>query len=314
MPRLYLTPQELAMSTIGVVLAPYIAQLQASPGALDLALMHASERCDGYCRKRLGAPLSSTVAAPGMTAGQTVLPVTSTLGWDDREEQAVQLGVGLSTQETVAIVPGGITLSAYLPPYPGTITLTAPTQYAHNAGETVQGVYQEITQAGSSSSSDVYGETFTQEAQLAMAHMPAIGQGNNLTRLVFVKSYPIVAIISVEHAYPFNDTYYPLDAQATISNPKAGFFRLSLGSIALPQGMFRTTYLGGFQTVPSAVKQATAYYFADECLIFQNAAGALSHTLGRRNQTFVQNNGKMLWVQKAEQELDDANLRKRTYP
>lgn len=302
------------MSPQGVVLAPYIAQLQANPGALDLALMRASERCDGYCRKRLGAPLSTTVAAPGIAAGQTLLPVTSTLGWDDKEEQAVQLGVGLSTQETVAIIPGGITLTSYLPPYPGTITLATPTANAHNANETVQGVYQEITQAGSSSSSDTYSEVFTQEAQLALAHMPAIGQGNNLTRLVFVKSYPIVSVIAVEHAYPFNDTYYPLNAQATVTNPKAGFFRLSLGSIALPQGMFRTTYLGGFQTVPGAVKQATAYYFADECLIFQNAAGALSHTLGHRNQTFIQNNGKTLWVQKAEQELDDANLRKRTYP
>jgi hypothetical protein len=317
MGRLYLSPQEITLTPIGVVLSSFMTMLQnAGTGALDLALMRASVRCDAYCKKRLQAPQSTTLLGVGtvIPAGGTSVPVTSTLGWDGRGDEAVVLNPGGGTQEIIPLAPGGVQMNAPVAsPYPGTLTLAYGTQFAHSAAEPVAGCYQEVTMAGSSSSSDVWSESqLTQQSQIAQAHAPTIGQGSNLTRLVFVKHYPIIQILKSEHAYPFNTQYVELDVPSLIIEAMSGFYKFPLGSVVIPQGYVRTTYTAGFQFVPDAVKNATAYYLADEFLVFSNAAGALSQTLGHRTQSFVQNNGKTLWVQKAEQELDDANLRRRT--
>jgi hypothetical protein len=319
MGRLYLSPQEISLTPIGIALSSMITMVQnAGTGALDLALMRASVRCDAYCNKRLQAPQTTTLSGSGtvISPGGTSVPVVSTLGWDGRGDEAVIINVGGGTQEIIPLVPGGVQMNSPIAsPYPGTLTLAYGTQYAHSADEPVAGCYQEVTMAGSSSSSDVWSESqLTQQSQIAQAHAPTIGQGSNLTRLVFVKHYPIMSILKCEHAYPFNTQYVALDVTSLIIEGMSGFYKFPLGSVVIPQGYVRTTYIAGFQYVPDPVKNATAYYLADDLHIFQNISGAMNQRTGNRSQTFVQGgaNPKTLWMQKAEQELDDANLRRRT--
>lgn len=300
---------ELNESPAGIALSGPLARL--SSGVLDKLLFRASERVDGRCKKRIQSPALTTVAAPGISAGGTSLPVASTLTFDNKEDNGVILGTGAS-QEILQIVPGGVSVSSYTSPYPGTLTLATGCAYGHSAGDSVQGCYMETTEALSASSSEVYSEVFTQEAQLAMAHAPLLGKGANLTRLVFLKNYPIVTILKVEHAYPFSNQYGTLLASTTLVEGASGFYRLSLGSIVIPQGMIRTSYLAGYQVVPDDIKEATSYYLADSLAAMFNFRGGIELTQGKDRIKYTDGKSKSYWVQKAEEILIEGNYIRKT--
>ena len=225
----------------------------------------------------------TTVGVGGIAQGGTVLPVASTLGFDNGYEEAVVLGTG-GNQEIIPVMPGGINVTSWVSPYPGTITLAVPTQNAHVQGEMVQGCYQEVSTVGSSGSSDVYSESLlelNQAAQLARAHAPQFDT-SGLTRVIFLKCYPITQILKLEHMLPIETIYTTLDSsQAQVGiHPSAGYIRLPLGTFVLPEGLFRTTYSAGFSFVPEEIAGATALYAADE---LQNmvSRGAYEYSLGK---------------------------------
>ncbi len=289
MPRLYVSPSELNSMPVGIALANQIGQL--GPGVLDQLLFRASAQVDNACRKRIGAPQTTTVGTGGITAGGMLLPVASTLGYDNLAEQAVIVDSG-GLQETIPLAPGGVTVSNFTAPYPGTLALAAPAAFSHSSGATVVGCYREVDEAGKSSSSDVYAEAFTQEAQIALAHIPMLAKGSDFTRLVFLKSYPISTIYEIEHAYSFDNEYIQIDQTSVAIDPMAGFYRFRIGTIVIPQGLVRTTYVAGLASVPDDLKEATTYYLADQMAVFFNAAGVVESSMGKRRQVFLTKDGK----------------------
>jgi hypothetical protein len=299
MPRLYLSTNELNEHPIGLALASQISQL--GTGVLDKLLFKASSRVDSTCRKRVQAPQSTTVGTGGIAAGGISLPVASTLGFDNLAENAVIVDTG-GLQEILPVVPGGVSVSSYSPPYPGTLTLATPAAFSHAQGAAVVGCYQEVDEAGKSSNSDVYAEAFTQEAQIALAHVPMLAKGSDFTRLVFLKQYPIVSISKIEHAYSFDNIYIPIDQTSVAIDPAAGFYRFRIGTIIIPQGLLRTTYIAGYASVPDDLKDATAYFLADELMAFFNAAGVIEQSMGKRRQRFIsERTGKTLYAMRAEE-------------
>lgn len=284
MPRLYLTPGELAEMPLGIGLQSSLNQLGA--GVLDKLLFRASQRCDSFCQKRLGAPQTTTLAA-NVSAGATSISVASTLGWDNLAEQAVILNPGGATQETILIQPGGVTITptagVVVAPYPGTLTLATGCVYGHSTGETIQGCYMEVTEAGSSSSSDPYTESLqTQAMQLALAHLPPARTA--LTRVIFLKNYPIISIQNIEHAFSFVNQFNKIDLSIETIVPTEGWYRFNVGTVILREGIMRTTYTGGYQTVPDDIKEACSYFVADEMERMSNPFGAISLTLGKKSQ------------------------------
>jgi hypothetical protein len=291
------------------------SQLSAIPGALDMLLARASRRVDGYARKRLGRPGSTTVGFGGIAAGTDSLPVASTLGFDDGQEQAVILGTPGGTQEILPILPGGIAVAAWSPPYPGILQLAKPAGYSHAQGEAVQGCYQEVSTVGSSGSSDVYSESLlqlNQAAQLAQAHAPRFDT-SGLTRIIFLKNYPIVPpILRMEHMLPIDTSYQTLDASQVGIQTAAGYLRLPIGSFVLPEGFFRTTYTAGFSYPPEDIQQATALFAADELqsIISQ---GAYEVQRGKVRYKYSDpKNSKSIYAQNAETLIDQGNYRRRT--
>jgi hypothetical protein len=308
MPRLYCTPTQFQQTTAFLAFAFQVAQLSAiGNGALDQLLARASRRVDAYCRKRIGAPGSTTVGTGGIAAGGVSLPVASTLGFDGGQEQAVIIGTG-GTQETLPVLPGGVSVSSWTAPYPGTITLASPVSYSHLAGETVQGCYQEVSTVGSSGSADTYSESLlalNQAAQLARAHMPQMDTGG-LTRVIFLKCYPIVQLFKIEHMLPIDTTYETLDASQVGIAPSAGYLRLPIGSFVLPEGLFRTTYTAGFAS------GAASWYAADELQTVVSQGAVQTQQSKQRATWATTTQPKSLFVQRAEELLDSANLKRRT--
>lgn len=299
MPRLYLTPADLLVSPLYLGISPYLSQLPA--GSVDLMLFRASERADQFCQKRLQAPGSSTLSA-NASAGNTTISVASTLTLDNLAEQAVRLNPGGANAETIGIVAGGVTLTNYPivdMPYPGTITLDSPLAFGHNSGETVQYVYKEVTEAGSSSSSDPYTEALqTQAMQLALAHLPPARTA--LTRVVFLKNYPIIGIYGIEHAFSFVNQFNQIDLSIESVVPAEGWFRFNVGSVILREGLMRTTYTGGYQSVPDDIKTACAYYFAEQVMMAVNPFGLQQLTMGKRTQRWDTSKAKHFLVEEAE--------------
>jgi hypothetical protein len=306
--RLYLSPTELLLHPVGIALSGPLAQVQASgAGAVDLLLMKASQRVDGFCNKRIGAPPATTISGvSSLPPGTVQLPVASTQGFDTKEEQAVYIGTS-GTQELIPVL--GVVMTSNVAPYPGTLTLASGTAYIHNNGDIVQGVYYEVATAGSAGWEPYTSTILSQAAQIAEAHAPLIGQsGGNLTRRVFLKHYPIIALYQVEHAYPFSNTYGPVPTQGILINTQSGFYRLSLGSVVIPRGFIRTTYTAGYQVPPDDIKDATAYYLADELQIFFNISGAVVNGQGKRRMQFLLPGMKEgVWAQKAEDILAKGN-------
>jgi hypothetical protein len=308
-PRIYLTPAELQSLPLGLAISGTISALP--PGTLDQMLARASQRCDAYCEKRLQAP-GATTLAQSASAGASRISVTSTLTLDQLAEQAAILDLGQSTQETVLIESGGVTVTNWQAPYPGTLTLdpSTPLLFSHSQGATVTYCYKEVREAITASQSDPYSEALmSQAAQLALAHLPPIHLG--LTRLVFLKAYPVITVYTLEHAYSFDTTYHliytatdPSFTGQIIVEPTAGFVRFRVGTVVLPQGLCRTTYVGGFTSIPDDIKGAVAYYLADDLMRISNPYMATDTTQGKRRQAYQMQGGRTPNVQMAEAILE----------
>lgn len=297
--RLYLTPAELLVSPLYLGISQYLSQLPA--GSVDLMLARASERVDRYCQKRLQAPGSSTLTANAL-AGATIISVQSTLTLDNLSEQAVRINPGGSNEETVLIMPGGVSV-ANSPivdmPYPGTITLASPLSFGHSSGETAQYVYKEVTEAGSSSSSDPYTEALqTQAMQLALAHLPPARTA--LTRVFYTKAFPIINIYGIEHAFSFVNQFNPIDLSIESIVPSEGWVRFNVGTVILREGLMRVTYTGGYSVIPDDVKTACAYYFAEEVQMAVNPFGLQQLTMGKRTQRWNTSRPKNFLSEQAE--------------
>lgn len=306
MPRIYVTPAEVNESPLGIGLASSISAL--GPGVLDKLLARASQRADNYCEKRLQSPASTTLAS-SVSAGATTLSVASTLTLDNLAEQAAIVDYGNGFQETVEIQSGGVAVSSWSSPYPGTVALKSPLQFSHNSGAVVQFAYKEVKTAGKSSTGDPYSEALqSQAAQLALAHLPPVHVG--LTRNVFLNNYPIIQVLQLEHSYSFAVQYNTIDISGGLSiEPTAGFFRVQIGTVITPEGLLRTTYLGGYQTIPDDVKDATLYYLADELQKTTNPFMATDMQLGKRRVMYTLKNGKTPAAQAAEAILDQYRRR-----
>src|SRR5262249_37719516 len=160
----------------------------------------------------------------------------------------------------VPVAPGGVLVTTWASPYPGTVTLAQPTTFGHSAGETVQALYQEVSTVGSSGSSDTYSDSLialNQAAQLAQAHAPQFNVVS-LVRVIFLKQYPILSLNRLEHMLPIDTTYQVLDSTNVGIHNSAGYLRMPLGTFILPEGLFRTTYSAGYTNVPDEIAQATA--------------------------------------------------------
>lgn len=273
-------------------------------------------RCDVYCEKRLQAAGSTTLSASA-TANTNSISVTSTLTLDQLAEQAAIIDEGNSNQETVIIQTGGVNVTSWQSPYPGTITLdpSTPLQFGHSNGATVQYVYKEARETPTASQSDPYSEALmSQAAQLALAHLPPIHIG--LNRIHWTKQYPIIQVFEVEHAYSFDTTYNliynntnPSFNGQIIIDPAAGYLRYRVGSVLLPQGLTRVTYLGGYSVIPDDIKIAVSYLLADDFMRISNPYMATSTRQGQRSQTFQFQKGVSPNVALAQEILD--NYRRR---
>ena len=284
MPRLYLTRSDVASSPQGLALAPYLKLLGTD--TINSLIARASQLCDDYCQKRLIAPsLPTTISGVlPIAVGSTVIPLTSVTQIDNLAEQAAVIGTG-SSQETILINPGGVNVTSWLDPIPGTITLASPTTIPHNPGDSVSFVYKEVNEMGSSSSDDPYTEAIeTQAAQLAFAHMPHMH--GNVARTILLNHYPIQSVILVEHAYSFTNQYNPLDMTAYILDPTIGKVRFNVGTILITQGMVRTTYTGGYANPSDAIKSAALSYFMWLMEGVQNPFKARQHTRGKQSYNF----------------------------
>lgn len=313
MPRLYVNTDDFLKYPEALAFPAQIARLQAVSGALDLLLAQASRRVDLYARKRILAPPSTTLSS-AVVPGATSLPVTATLGFDGEKEQAVLLNPGGATQEIVPLSPGGVQVSSWTSPYPGNLALSQGTQYAHAQNEVVQGLYQEVSTVGSSGSSDVYSESLlqlNQAAQLARAHAPQFDT-SGLTRVIFLKQYPIGTLYRIEHMLPIDTTYEALDQSQIGIHPSAGYLRLPIGSFVLPEGLIRTTYTAGYQYVPDEIAQAAALYAAD-ALQKMASMGAAQMQQGKLRGVYRNTNQtKSNYVQDAESLIDQGGYRRRT--
>jgi hypothetical protein len=314
MPRIYVPVTDFTGYPEAITFPQQIAQLNAVSGGLDRMLARASRRVDGFCKKRVVAPPATTIATGGgISAGATSISVTSTLGFDNGQEEAVVIGSG-ATQEIVPVQPGGIQVTTWTSPYPGVIQLAQGTAYAHLAGETVQGCYQEVSTVGSSSSLDTYSESLlalNQSAQLAQAHAPQFDT-HGLTRIIFLKCYPITGLLKLEHMLPIDQQYNALQLNNVGIQPSAGYLRLPIGSFVLPEGLFRATYTAGFTNVSEEVAHATVLYAADE-LQKMISRGAHDTQQGKVKFRFGQpTQPKSLYVLDAEDILSNANLKRYT--
>ena len=315
MPRLYVSSAEFSSLAYpeAMAFAGQISRLSNVAGAIDKLLARASRRVDTFCKKRIVAVGTTTLSA-NVAQGATTLPVTSTLMFDNGHEEAVNLNPSGGTQEVVPIAPGGIQVTSWAPPYPGTITLAQGTQFAHNSGETVQGCFQEVSTVGSSSSSDVYSESLlqlNQAAQLAQAHAPQFST-SGLTRVIFLKQYPIISLLKLEHMLPIETTFNVVSTGPVGIHPSAGYLRLPLGSFVLPEGLFRSTYLAGFANVPDDVAQATVLYAADE-LQSMLSFGAYDISQGKRRAQYASSSEHLSrFVYDAEEILLAGNYKRLT--
>lgn len=303
MPRLYLSVAEFSATPLAIALSGQISQLNS--GVIDQLLARCSQRVDSFLEKRLQAPGTSTLSASA-SAGSTQISVASTLTLDSLAELAVIIDVGNSNQEKAEIVPGGVSVTSWQAPYPGTLTLTSGLQFSHSSGAPVQYVYKEVREAITASQSDPYSEALmSQAAQLALAHLPPIHTG--LTRISFVKSYPLQTVYTIEHAYSYDTTYNVLYDSSNVTfagqiiiEPTSGYLRYRAGTVIIPQGMVRITYVGGYNAVPDDVKSAVVWYMADELGMFLNPLGAVDSGMGKRRQSFALAQGKTPNVQRAE--------------
>jgi hypothetical protein len=308
MPLLYMTPDEVQEHPLGMALAAQIASLPS--GALDKLLMLASKRCNTYTKRRLQAPQSTTVASPGATAGSTSLPVTSTLGTDNLEEFAVMVGTG-GAMETILLQPGGIQVSSYTAPYPGTFTLASPLVNNHEPGDPVVGIYIETRKTGSSSDTDIYEDVVTQQAQIAAVHGGGYDFLNaDRTRYHWLDQYPLIGILGMLHAYPYTAEYQAVDVPSLLITPNVSRVKFPVGTFILANGLLKTTYTAGYEIIPDDIQEAVINYLKEDLSNFVNPYGVAQQTQGKRAVVFNRSTGgagstaKSLNVQAAEAALE----------
>jgi hypothetical protein len=284
MPLLYMTPSELLAEPLGQALQGLLSQL--SSGVLDQMLMRASKRCNTFTKRRLQAPQSTTVASPGTAAGDTMIPVDSTLGTDNLDEFAVTIGSG-GSQETVLLQPGGVKVSSPVAPYAGTFTLATPLQYNHEEGEVVSGVYIETRRTGSSSQDDIYEDVITQQAQIAAAHGGGYDFLNaDRTRYHWLDQYPLIQINGMLHAYPYTAEYQAVDVPSLLVESARSRLKFSVGTFILSGGLLKTTYTAGYQMIPDDIQVAVMSYLKDELANYINPFGIMQQTTGKQTMVF----------------------------
>lgn len=270
MPRQYVTPQDFADHPLGIGLGA----ANLAPGILDKTLWRASARVDKHCRRRLGQPGSTTLSA-ATPALATSLSLAGSLGFDGTPDTVAQIGSG-ATQETVQV--GGISAIISATPYPATLSLYPgkTLAYAHNAGEAVTQYYYEQQNPLTSATSkmDQYFD-FTQAGQIAQAHSPRLGIGENV-RVIFLRHMPILQLLAVAVAYPWANV---LDTSAVPSDLfvmwSEGWIRFPIGYFDPPDSVVHVTYSAGYQTVPDDVQEAVMYEAAAELGLGVNYLGAL---------------------------------------
>jgi hypothetical protein len=285
-----------------------VAQLQAA-GGMDRLLARASRRVDGFARKRIVIPPVASIATGGIAAGSTSLPMTSTLGFDRGQEEAVIIGSG-GTAEIIAIAPGGVTVTSWYSPYPGSLILAQPVAYSHAAGEAVQGCYQEISKVGNPSGRDIEEGAWSdldQGAQIAAMHASV---ALPTTRSIFLKCYPIIKLYRLEHSLPISSEYTDLGLTGVSVDPVVGKLRLPLGSFVLAGGLFRSTYTAGFANAPDDIQEATVWYAADE-LQMMTSKGAYEIQSGKTKVKYAsEQNATSIYVQNAEKLIRNGGYRR----
>ncbi len=305
MPRIYLDTDSFLMTPEALTFPVQVARLQKNESALDRLLAQASKRVDVFCHKKIGAPGQTRIATGGLSSGSTSVNVDSTLMFDGDREQAVRIG-----SEILPLLPGGVEVSSWISPYPGVLRLASPVQGNYSAGTTVSGCYQEISTVGSSSSNDDdLMVDMSQEAQLAEAHNGGFSDSGNLTRIIFLKQYPIVKFYKLEHQLPYSTGQYgDLGINDIGIQPGAGYIRLPLGSYVLEKGLMRITYLAGYQSIPDdIIARATAFYMADS---LQNmvSMGAYEMSQGKLRGKYADSqSAKSRYVAMAEEILCQGN-------
>lgn len=282
MPRQYLAPTDFAAHPLGIALGA--GGLQA--GVLDRALFRASQRVDKFCRRKLGYP-SPTTLSTGVAAGASQLQLVSSLGFDGTPDTVVQIGTG-ATQETLRVA--GLTNVLATPaPYAGTLTLYpgVVTQYAHNQNEPVQQLYyeQQNPQTSATSKQDQYFD-FTQAGQIAEAHAPKLGLGENV-RVVFVRNYPILQVVAFSVAYPWANVLDPGTPSDLFIENMEGWVRFPIGYFIPPDSVVHLTYTAGYMTLPDDVQQAVLLETAAELAWSANPYNASSMRIGSESMTFA---------------------------
>jgi len=260
-------------------------------GVLDKLLARASARVDAFTNRRIQAPGSTTLST-GASAGDSSISVASTLNLDNNSEQAAVIGTG-STQETVVISPGGVSVSSYTSPYPGTIALATGLQYAHSSGASVQYCYQEVDVARAVSSND---------SSLALDELfPYIGMYP--PRVCFMRNYPIISVIEVEQANMLTNAYSAVDTSQIFINQREGWYRFLVWPTIIPMELLRTTYAGGFVNIPDDIKMAVSYYLAEEVQQYSNPFGLIELQEGKTRRRWGTLTGKSQLSQQAEEIL-----------
>lgn len=300
MPRIYLSSSEFALYPVAITFSFELSRITALPGAMDRLLARASRRVDSFARKRIVIPPATTVGVGGIASGATSLPMTSTLGFDNGAEEAVIIGTG-GSQEIIPVAPGGIAVSSWSSPYPGTVTLAQGCAYSHSAGEVVQGCYQEVSKIGNPSGSDIEDAAWSdlsQQAEIALMHSAL--NALPTTRKIFLKCYPIVTLHKLEHALSIGSEYTDLGTSGVSIHPLAGWIRMPVGSLVTAEGLFRATYTAGFTNTPEEIQEATAWYVADELQNMQSR-GAYEVQSGKTKVKYASDQvTKSIYVQNAE--------------
>lgn len=275
---------------LGIALA---AQLNTLPvGTLDRLLFSASQQCNNCCNRRLQAPQATTVASPGVSAGSSVLPVSSTLGTDNKDEYAVQIGIAGSNQETIDLVAGGVAPALPLVyPYPGTFQLTTPLVHNHLSGEPVQLMYHETRRSMSQSEEDIYEQIVTQQAQVAASHTGGSSDGTGFlnaerTKIHWFWQYPLIRLIDMDHAYPYTNEFTQVDIPSLLIEPAMSRVRFPVGSFILSNGLLRYHYIAGYLNMDDQIKEATIWYLRASLQAFINPYAVVSQSLGKRNYNF----------------------------
>lgn len=290
MVRIYMTPVELLESPVGLGMSATLSSLGA--GVLDKLLARASQRIDTFTNRRIQAPGSTTLSSNAL-AGDTSISVASTLTLDNGAEQAAIIGSG-STQETVLIKPGGVSLTgSAISPYPGVLQLSTPLQYAHSSGTGVQFCYQEVDVSGSVSGRDRF---------VDLELFPDV-ETLSFTRVCFVRNSPIIGLLKVEQADSLVNVYSTVDTSSLYIDERGGWYRVSIWQTLTPQDLLRTTYTGGYLVVPDDIKLACSYYLADEMTAVSNPGGLVELQMGKVRRKWGNVPGKSQSVCQAEEIL-----------